>query len=251
MGPVAQRSEHIIVSPNSCRRPFPYPSFGKPVKARNIDHFLKLQQLACGLVHWISRRAETDPSLLSETMVGNWRNVSSAESWLRESAGIFPVKLRPSRADFKTLANLFLGFFRTSFHVGEAPGRHPDDYEDVPRPRLLPGAPEGTKSTQAKKRLRDSMREFRLAALSHLASDSRRAVDAYDLAQLERRADLEDPLMLWAWFQELMRRVSFDFQRPAFHELWNDLGAERRRSMNLTRILAARDTLLKALAEVS
>ncbi|RYD31045.1 MAG: hypothetical protein EOP86_18745 [Verrucomicrobiaceae bacterium] len=219
------------------------------MKAHDIDHLLHLQQLAYGLLLWTGQRAENDPSVLSDLMLEKWRSASSTESWLREAYGTFPVRLRPSRNDFEALAKLFSAFFQTSFHVAVTSSRWHGHYESIPRRRLVPGLPAGgSKSTQAKKRIRESMRQLRLAALSRLASDTQHEISPPDLERLERRDGLQEPLALWTYFQELERRAHFVSQGLAVHGLWKAMEAEQRQDMDSARILAARDALLKALS---
>lgn len=223
------------------------------MNATEIDRILQLHRSAYELLRWINQRAAGDPLLLSDHNLKRWSSGSSCELWMRENCGTFPKCLRPAEEDFQAFANLFSSFLHTSFRPVESstvPAL--DDWGEPAwikrdRRKLMAGSPKGKKSSKAKSRTAQSMRELCLIALEKLAREENVIPVRQDLERISSETSLRCALILWTYFQELNRRATWTSQGDAVLELWKAMEKTEREDMNSSRILKARSALIEAL----
>jgi hypothetical protein len=229
------------------------------VQKHEIERVLDLQQRAYNLLLWISEQARHQPDLLNESNIEKLRYAQDCDEWVRHMMGIFPEKLRPSEADISAFAHLLSSFFNTSFHVETVnesnwSGRY-SSYETWVTTKLVPGAPKSDKGPAAKKRAKEKDRQsahnLQLIVLEELAFENDIDLTRAQIETIAADSAIAEPLNLWSYAHELMRRSQFASQGAAVHQMWLSLDRKTRESLHADTIWQAREQLCQALAKAA
>lgn len=221
------------------------------MEVSQIEPVLHLHRQAYDLLLWVNKRAESNPDMLSDRNIQNWRFPDACSRWLRSAGGTFPHSLRLEERDIPVVANLFSSFFQTSFRLNpKAPVACLDDWgepawEPGGRRKLVAGQPSRTKAAKAK--TNRAMLELCLLALQELAAERQAEPSRSTLEAMAVSAEFSQDTLLWTWFRELNRRAYFASQGTAVHRVWQSLDKSVRERLDSTKILEARSRLLKGL----
>jgi hypothetical protein len=222
------------------------------MEQEEVASVLELQRKAFDLLLWIGKSAASQPMLLSGESVESLKYAASCRAWIERMTGSFPVALRVEEKDLEAFSYLLSAFFSTSFRVEESKFVHYDSeiesYKTGTRRRLVANPP---LSKAARQKAEQSSRNLQLIALEELAIENNIDLSNPQLQVLVERPDLAQPLSLWSYAHELVRRSRFASQGAGVYALWRALDESTRANLNADDVWRAREVLVEALGEAA
>jgi hypothetical protein len=202
-----------------------------------MAQLLLIHSSAYKLLMWLAEESASDHELLSPDAVVLLREPDTAARWFETNRERVPAELLPSEPG-GPFANLFCSFFSTSFRI-----RHLELDNRLLDSRLTLGVGEKTPGDAGFER-------SQALALKHLAACAKMPITEREAHRILKSQALREASLIWTYVWELDRRAKNKGKGPVAHRIWRSIPRQKKRSLEVDQVWAAREQLLNAVREL-